>query len=866
MPRIANFLLKSLLPLFLLSCNRNHLITDPVFLQRTEEAFTERKAIASNRAKELFSIFEEDLTLRQKEALEYLYAYMPLSDLADYSGEFFLANVDKSLMALEQTPWGKSIPEDIFLHYVLPYRVNNENLDSFRIACYDEIHNRIKGLDMEKAALELNYWSNEKVVYQPADIRTSSPLNTILSSRGRCGEESTLMVAALRTAGIPARQVYTPRWAHTDDNHAWVEVWINGEWHYMGACEPELVLDHGWFTEPARRAMLVHTKSFGAAYGSEDIINVKKNYTEVNNLPKYAPSKRLFVKVSGTDGMPAQDASVEFRLFNYSEFYPLTVIPTNQDGISWLVTGFGDLMIWAHKDSAYAWKIISVGKTDTLTLQLVKPGKLSYSVDADLFIPPELEPFAPLSEEIIRENAAKLENGNVIRKSYIDSWINHEEVLSIAEKLKMDSVRTEQVFSRSMGNFREIKKFLIEIPDTLVETAFSLLEVLPDKDLRDTEASILSDHVENAFTLQGVSPETFRDYVLNSRISNEMMVSWRSFFIKNIPDRIRIEALSDPIKVRDLLNESIEIRNDENYYKTPLTPVGVFSLKVSDEQSRAICFVAICRSLGIPSRLEPGREIPQYFLNNKWHDVYFADQNEYKGEKGFLKLTADQKNPVPQYYTNFTIARFEDGTYNTLDYEFGRKVTGFEELELPAGSYMLVTGNRPDDKLILASITFFELGAGEHKNIKVNIRNAEKASSETGSADLKALFTMFPQNTKELEGSQKMTVLAWVEPSQEPSRHVFADFKPYKKDFDEWGGNFLFMSVSGKPADIDGLPSKSLSGIDTDMKVLKKSVRFTAPVELKPPVIIAVNKEGRIVYFSTGYRIGTGEQVLRHLQ
>lgn len=45
---------------------------------------------------------------------------------------------------------------------------------------------------------------------------------------GRCGEESTFTVAALRSVGIPARQVYTPRWAHTDDNHAWVEAWVNG--------------------------------------------------------------------------------------------------------------------------------------------------------------------------------------------------------------------------------------------------------------------------------------------------------------------------------------------------------------------------------------------------------------------------------------------------------------------------------------------------------------------------------------------------------------------------------------------------------------------------------------------------------------
>ena len=80
---------------------------------------------------------------------------MPLSDLADYNGDFFLANADMSLRARKETTWGKDIPEDIFLHYVLPCRINNENLDSFRIVYYNEIMNRVKGKDLEKLHLRL---------------------------------------------------------------------------------------------------------------------------------------------------------------------------------------------------------------------------------------------------------------------------------------------------------------------------------------------------------------------------------------------------------------------------------------------------------------------------------------------------------------------------------------------------------------------------------------------------------------------------------------------------------------------------------------------------------------------------------------
>lgn len=865
MQRLLKLFYRAIVPVILISCNSNHLITDDDYRARTDSAFAERKALAFHRSNELFNVLENNLSAEQSEALKFLYAYMPLNDLADYSGEFFLANVDRALAARERVPWGKMIPEDIFLHYVLPYRVNNENLDSFRIAFFDEIHDRIKGMDLEKAALEINYWSHEKVAYQPADIRTSAPMSTILSARGRCGEESTLTVSALRTAGIPARQVYTPRWAHQDDNHAWVEIWMDGKWYYMGACEPEQIFDRGWFTEFARRTMLVHTKSFGAAYGNENIINLHRNFTEVNNLAKYAETKRIFIKVLQKDGKACEGASVEYKLYNYSEFYPLSTVPTDIHGVSSFETGFGDLMIWAHKGNEFAWKIISVNAIDTLELVLDPQAGNSFSLDADLFAPQTPAPFAELSEEIIRRNAERLEKGAQIRKAYTSSWINDDEEKSIAGKLKMDPGRTKLIFQRSMGNYTEIRKFLLNMPDSLLEKAFTLLDVLPDKDLRDTKASILSDHVLNTPDNKSITPEMFRTCVLNPRIDNEMLIAWRSYFRENLPDDLKNKAVSDPGLLKEYLEKYILIRDEENYYGTPLTPVGVQMLKVSDKPSRAICFVAMCRSIGIPARLEPGRNVPQYWAEEKWHDVYFNDQEEYTGPKGYIRMVTEQKNPEPQYYTNFTLARFEDGKYSTLEYEYSRKVSEFEELELPAGSYLLVTGNRPDDKMILASLSFFELSAGEHKIVEVNLRKTEKTGQVFGSVDMRRILAAFPgANIQSVPG--KVTVLAWIDQEQEPSRHVFSDLPPYKNELNSWGGNILFLSETAQVAGVKNLPEKAYFGVDKDLKMLIGDVHLQDVSGKKLPFILIVDDEGKIRFVSSGYRIGIGEQILRHVR
>jgi len=198
------------------------------------------------------------LSREETEALQFLYAYMPLADITDYPTEFYVQNVKMTLVTRDEMGW--NVPEREFRHFVLPLRVNNESLDNARLEFAEELKPRIKGMSMAEAILEVNHWCHEKVTYQPSDARTSSPMNLVKNALGRCGEQSTFTVAALRSVGIPARQVYTPRWAHTDDNHAWVEAWADGEWHFLGACEPEPVLDLGWFNSPASRAMLMHTK------------------------------------------------------------------------------------------------------------------------------------------------------------------------------------------------------------------------------------------------------------------------------------------------------------------------------------------------------------------------------------------------------------------------------------------------------------------------------------------------------------------------------------------------------------------------------------------------------------------------------
>ena len=175
MRKIKNLLIAIFVIGFMSSCsNRDHFISDATQRAEVEKDLQEKMAQLPNG--DLFSIFDLEMPQKEKEALQFLYAYMPLSDITDYPGTFYHKNIMASYTAKEEMPWGKSVPEREFNHFVVPVRINNENLDASRFVFYHELKDRVKDLSMYEAVLEINHWCHEKANYKGSDSRTSSPL------------------------------------------------------------------------------------------------------------------------------------------------------------------------------------------------------------------------------------------------------------------------------------------------------------------------------------------------------------------------------------------------------------------------------------------------------------------------------------------------------------------------------------------------------------------------------------------------------------------------------------------------------------------------------------------------------------------
>lgn len=869
--------------IFLLAaCGKSHFLTDATYRQRVEQDFRQKQTLLPSG--DLFTIFDTELTVYEREALEFLYAYMPLADITDYPGEFHLMNIRASQQAAQEMPWGEMIPEEVFRHFVLPARVNNEQLDSARVVFYKELKDRVKSLSLRDAILEVNHWCHEKAVYMPSDARTSSPLATVRTAYGRCGEESTLLVAALRSVGIPARQVYTPRWAHTDDNHAWVEAWADGKWHFLGACEPEPVLDLGWFNAPASRGMLMHTKVFGRYEGAEEVMSVTPNYTEINVIENYAPMAQARVTVVDEAGKPVADARVEFKLYNYAEFYTVATKQTSAHGTCELTAGKGDMLVWASKNGKFGFAKLSFGKQPELTVTLDKKAGDAFTVDIDIVPPSESANLPEVTAEQRAENDRRLAQEDSIRNAYTATFMTEESARSFAKRYKIDADVASKLLVASRGNHPVITNFMARLrSEKSKKGGLDLLQRISAKDLRDVSLEVLIDHMLSHVRASG---DNFRRFVRNPRVANEMLTPYKTFFNKVISPETEETYVADPSKLIAWVAGNIRVEKDCNLGGAPISPEGVWKARVADAHSRDIFFVSMARSMGIPARIDEVTGKVQLIEDTGVMDVNFeAAEQTPSTQKGRLiaRYTPIKSIDNPKYYSHFTLSRLtSQGRLQLLSYEEGGTETddgtSWQNLlkhgtALDAGQYVLVTGTRLASGAVLSKVVSFIIAPGRTTTLDLVMRENRDEVQVIGSFNSESLFTPLQQGATKQSLLQACGrgyfVVGILGAGQEPTNHALRDIAALKDDLEKWGRNIvlLFSDEAGynkfRPEEFPGLPATIIYGVDTDgisrqivenMKLRQKS---------SMPIFIIADTFNRVVFVSQGYTIGLGEQLMK---
>ena len=846
---------------------QSHFISDREVRESVQEAFKERCVLFTEG--EVFDLFDQaQLSVEEREAMEFLYSTMSSADMGDYEAEYFLDNVRMSLRAREEMAWGEDIPEDLFRHFVLPIRVNNERMDEFRMVYYETLKKRVEGMSLHDAALEINHWCHENATYVPTDARTSSPMATMLTGEGRCGEESTFTVSAMRTVGIPARQVYTPRWAHTDSNHAWVEVWIDGQWYFMGACEPEPALNVAWFNQPATRAMLMHTRVAGDYHGPEDVIQRSKCYTEINVIDNYASTRHSTVKVVNEAGEAVEGATVEFQIFNYGEYTTVVTLPTDAKGEVSLHMGLGDMFIWASQGDKFGFGKLA-GENITVTLNKQEGDIFTFEEDMAPPVPGDIP--VNLTDEQVAQNKARLAEEDAIRLAYTSTFMTDE-------KCKEYAPRERALLVEAMGNWRDVKDFIDSKQGAERERAVAMLEAMAAKDLHDTKLAVLEDAL--SATAPAALTKDYVSYVLNPRIEFEFLQPYRMQIREVLGEALGAEPKASAIV--KWVKDNIAVVDEYNPIALQATPVGVLRIRKADSASRNRFFVAACRAFGIAARMDGMSGLPQYKSEGEWVDVMLDGEiSERQTAKGAIRTIYDPKIvpaiPSPIYYSHCSISRIENGRSRTIRFDtdtendLGANADPSllaQKMQLDEGYYILTTGNRMASGKVLARTVSFVVKGGQTQDIDLVLRPANDDIGVIGSMDPEQLY--LPEGATSQTSLLSTTgrgyfIVAVMGTSDEPTNHSSRGLASIADVLNGWGRAVVILNTSAEDAakynrEMLG-EVKAHFGIDVDDKVRKMLCAGCNSTSKTLPVIALCDSFGRVVYFSQGYNTLVGEQL-----
>ena len=756
---------------------------------------------------------------------------------------------------------------------------------------------------MEEAALAVNHWCHEKANYQPTNARTCSPTAMILRTYGRCGEESVFAVAALRAAGLPARQIYTPRWAHCDDNHAWIEVWIDGQWKYLGACEPEPALNMAWFTFPASRGLFMQTRVFGKYTGDEEIVKEGDLVTYINATPTYAETSKPVIKVTDAKGQPVEGAAVDYRVYNYSELFPVATLKTDKNGECSLTIGNGDWVIWASKGELYNYVKTDPAGRDVIEIKIDKTNNDALT-DTLTIIPPAGRAFAlSVSEKEREANDRLLVTEDSIRAAYAATFLSERETYGWGGCLGFDDNNKERLWNivkNSYGNYGQIIDFYNEtyndktLPDNRTVIALALLEALEEKDLQDLKGEMLFSHLHTAFAngkdnsliaaLSDNDDLSGNDmaikYIISPRISTESLVQWR----ENIYNWLKNNGAFKAEEIARLVKSNIVIDPSAGRGDVHLSPASMLKRMRGEKRSAEIFLVACLRTAGIPARLNPIDGKPQYFAGDWVTCDIFAETSGAKEsgisshKYGWLSLKCNGNDPL--YYINFTVSKMENGRPQLRD--LGSSAEGdmgpgmrlnsifASPVKLEAGTYLLTTGNRKSDGSVKCQLKMFEIKADDTTAFSFELPAMEETFTPLATIPQLAGYLPLPDNN--------YTAVAIISSSNEPTNHMIRDISAMAGDFERYPVEFSFLLRNDTElkqfvlGNKRPLPKNLTLKVDKGQKVESLITSALAAAGLMPaegeaqlPLLVMVNKKGEVVYFSSGYRIGTGYQISKYL-
>lgn len=666
----------------------------------------------------------------QRDALEFLLAWLPPSDLGALPADVLIENVELALTSWHEAPWRDEIDPYTFHTYVLPHRVTQEPVQRWRPRLRELTAPRVADLELGAAALEVNRFAREWATYQPSSRRDQGPLTTMERGIGRCEEEMILAICALRSAGIPARYCAVPCWCTGDGNHAWTEVYTGREagWRYIGSCEPAACLDQAWFTGSARRTGTVLSAGYGEAPVPEDyaetLYKQADGVTTLNSIGVYSDPGTLVLAFP--DGRGPHDGAVvlpdeddeevpeaHVHTFNWGGAQLLLSVPLGGE----VLLGPGDYLVTTELDSMPWSALVSIraGLRTTLTLEpgfgaLNKPVWLRYPIPAeDATKGCSIEDDDPVWLRHQRDTARReLDRSERSRPSH--EWTEfiagREEAGKLSRQIELAGPLTGEWTSS-----------VLALSGDTLDVAVDLLLEMDIKDFYEMDPGDLPAVLGEVVRVRSVSaaPDSlWSRYVLSPRLYLQAgTMKWWT----DLPWLGSGETAPFPRRVLGAFRERVA-RVERTQLGAIATPEDTWRSGFASPPSARACLVGLLRRHGIPARASMGVEYIEAWGSGGWtrfvpFDVDVEEDNEVdaQSEEGYLAVRYfNQGEPLSNVETwrQTRLTRFRDGHFQTWYLGQLSEGDGLVEWSLSPDEYWLFGGlrnPRGEPRFISRSVT-----------------------------------------------------------------------------------------------------------------------------------------------------------------
>ncbi len=587
---------------------------------------------------------------------------------------------------------------EFFLSYIAKITVTDEKITPYRDEFYKRGINELadNNESLYKRAIALNLWCRGHMTFQPTSGRDMDPISILNKcNRGRCEEMQIFFISAARSIGIPSRPASTPLWAHTDNNHAWVEVFIDGRWHYLGAAEPEYCLNKAWFTSNLDKALIVIARGF-----LPDITDISLfkagNIHFINSTANYytdskAGIRNIKLKALDKQGNPLFNTSFHINVFNWGMLRPVLKIDSKDSNMISLDLGTGSFIVTACNNSDCCILDIPPGYQDAV-FELILPGKIG-DRHYELKYP---------QNRISSDDQPEPENWKSITDSIRSEY---DDLVGSYQGSKIDFAEGPAILGVIWAKFRNNKEVFRHFyeqsqPD---ESYLKYLDLIDEKFLWQCTARQLADHhifyIESEKAGPGygeeemsiiLEPGVFFEELPLNRLKPEML-QWR-----NVDKGQAISMISEYM----LNNYDI---NPDKAIDGLLPPDIIIGKKHITENQFKILLVYLLRQNFIPAVFSRNPGTILVYYNGRWQDFdyserQFSSETSRRIQKALIKVSFfdEFSQPIILKDSQYTFTVFKNGCFYPI--ETDSRFSGFDLCaELPQGLYYLHAGYRVSD-------------------------------------------------------------------------------------------------------------------------------------------------------------------------